>query len=60
MKNEILQELVERWEDDARSDVAEPGGEDVSAVASRSHSRGKREAKRECADALRMLISILP
>jgi hypothetical protein len=59
MKNETLIELADRWLEDANPDCTEAGGEDVSAVASRAYSRGKREAKRECADALRSLVSIL-
>lgn len=60
MKNEILLELADRWMKEVNCDSVEPGGEEVSAVAVRAHMRGVRETKRECADALRMLVQILP
>ena len=57
MKDAVLLELVARWEREA---VA-PDCEDGSLEAQRGNdiARGRREGLRECADALRMLISII-
>ena len=53
----VLLEMASRWENDA---VA-PEKEDGSPLAQRGNdlSKGIREGKRECADGLRTLISLL-
>lgn len=57
MKDAILLELANRWEHDARVPDCEDGSaEDVLPNAT---ARGRRETKRECADALRMLVGLL-
>lgn len=53
----ILLELVKRWEEDAKEPEIQNGSSEASfriAVA-----KGERQAKRECADALKMLIQLL-
>lgn len=57
MKNDVLIELADRWERDAIA----PENEDGSPEAERGNvlCKGQRKAKRECADALRTLISII-
>lgn len=57
MKSVILLELARRWELDA----VEPKCQDGS-VGSEIHNaigEGERRAKRECADALKMLVQLL-
>ena len=53
----ILMELAKRWEADAK----EPEVRDISAESSIRNAveKGQRQAKRECADALKMLIQLL-
>jgi hypothetical protein len=57
MKDAVLMELAHRWEMDAR----EPECEDGSKEAERGNaiSEGIRQGKRECADTLRELISLI-
>lgn len=57
MKDVILLELARRWDLDA----VPPDCEDGSPEAQRSNgiAEGRREAKRECADTLRTLVSLL-
>ena len=57
MNPAILLELAARWERDAK----EPQVEDGSPAANGPNAvnKGKREAKRECADTLRMIIKLL-
>lgn len=55
MKSAILLELAKRWE----ADAAEPVTQDGSQAIRNAIDRGHREAKRECADALKMLVSLL-
>jgi len=57
MKDAILLELAKRWEEDAKPPKAQDGSPD--AEISNAVERGHRECKRECADALRMLVSVL-
>lgn len=57
MKSLILLELAKRWEEDAvepQCQDASPSAQEFNAIA-----KGERQAKRECADTLRMLVSIL-
>lgn len=51
MNDNVLLELANRWRDDA-SNLNDTGVVDLKTL-------GHREAKRECADTLRMLVSIL-
>lgn len=63
MKNEILLELAARWEKDAQvpPDQVRPVPDDTNAEGlMEGVLMGSREAKRECADALRMLVKIIP
>lgn len=57
MKPEILLELAARWERDA----IEPQTENGAPEAQRQNdvNQGIRAGKRECADGLRMLVSLL-
>jgi hypothetical protein len=57
MKSYVLLELAKRWEQDAVEPVTQDGAE--QAKIRNAVSQGERQAKRECADALRMLVSIL-
>lgn len=57
MKEVVLLELARRWESEAKEPQAMDGSDEAkipNAIAS-----GERQAKRECADALRMLIDLL-
>jgi hypothetical protein len=54
MKGEILLELAAKWERDATYFPVEEEGNEPNKKA-----EGHREAKRECADAIRMLVSIM-
>lgn len=57
MKDSILLELAHRWERDAQEPRAVNGSDEAripNAVA-----QGERQAKRECADALRTLVQLL-
>lgn len=58
MKDAILLELARRWEIDAAPPEFEEGGS-PEAERNSAGRRGMREAKRECADTLRTLISVL-
>jgi len=58
MKNEILLELAKRWDNDAANPVCEDGSPE--AQRGNNIAEGIRQGKRECADTLRMLTSILP
>ena len=62
MKNEILIELVKRWERDAEKiapkGVAYPDGEDGARMIA-SH-KATQEALRECAETLRVLTAFFP
>lgn len=57
MKDSILLELASRWERDAREPRVVDGGDE--AKISNAIAGCERQAKRECADALRMLVSLL-
>ena len=57
MNTAVLLELIRRWEHDATEPTVMDGSE--QAKVPNAIARGQREAKRECADALRMLISLL-
>jgi hypothetical protein len=57
MKDAVLYELANRWEQDAREPVCEDGSPD--AQLGNAVARGRREGKREAADCLRSLIHIL-
>lgn len=57
MKSAILLELAKRWEDDAAEPVTQDGSE--GALLRNAEAHGKRQSKRECADALKMLVSLL-
>lgn len=53
----VLLELIRRWEYESVEPTVMDGSE--QAKVSNAIAKGQREAKRECADALRMLISLL-
>ena len=55
ISNAVLLELAKRWEADAMEPETAPREEGYSEYA----AQGAREAKRECADALKMLITLL-
>lgn len=57
MNSFILLELAKRWEQDA----VEPENQDGApeAAIGNAIAKGERQAKRECADALRMLVNLL-
>jgi hypothetical protein len=57
MKDAILLELAERWERDAVPPQCSDGSPE--AAIGNAVDKGQREAKRECADTLRTLVSIL-
>lgn len=57
MKSSILLELAKRWEQDAVEPQCQdgaPSAQEFNAIA-----KGERQAKRECADALKMLVQLL-
>lgn len=59
MNDYVLIELATRWEKDAKGNGVEmledtPNGKAIVAMG-----KGYREAKRECADTIRMLVSLL-
>ena len=57
MKSSILLELAKRWEQDAVEPQLQDGAPEAqfcNAVA-----KGERQAKRECADALKTLVNLL-
>ena len=60
MKNAVLNELISRWEYEAIGNQVEDGSDSDDAKISRARNAAYRECKRECADALRTLIQILP
>ena len=57
MKDAILMELATRWDADARVPDCMDGSPE--ATVPNAIDRGRRETKRECADALRMLVGLL-
>lgn len=57
MKDAILLELARRWDADAVTPETMSGAED--AKIGNAVDKGRREAKRECADTLRSLVSII-
>ncbi len=57
MKDEVLMELVKRWERESVEPQTMDGSE--SAKILNAVARGERQAKRECADALRLLVQLL-
>ena len=57
MNEVVLLELANRWERDAYEPACENGSDE--AKIGNAIERGKRESKRECADMLKMLISLL-
>lgn len=57
MKDSILLELAHRWDADAHVPECMDGSPE--AAVPNAIDRGRREAKRECADALRMLVGLL-
>lgn len=56
MNNEILLELAKRWDADAITPQVQDGSPDALIV--NAECKGERQAKRECADTLRMLVDI--
>lgn len=54
MKNEILMEIAKVWTANAKCPDVLDG--DESSKESNAYHRGVREAKRECADTLKMLV----
>ena len=56
MKSSILLELAKRWEQDAVDPQLQDG---APAQFGNAVAKGERQAKRECADALKMLVQIL-
>lgn len=57
MNEAVLIELARRWDLDAKEPQAMDGSE--SAKIPNAIAQGERQAKRECADALRMLVDML-
>lgn len=57
MKDVILKELADKWDIEARSQGTEDGSDE--AKIPNAIRKGKREAKKECAAALRTLLSII-
>ncbi|MDD3814412.1 MAG: hypothetical protein PHZ02_07175 [Desulfocapsaceae bacterium] len=57
MKDVILLELAERWEREAKTPEIEDGSDD--AIIDRAMAKARRECKREDADTLRVLVSML-
>lgn len=57
MNPDILLELASRWEHDAKAPECEDGSPE--AAISNAIAHGQRQGKRECADALRMLVQLL-
>ena len=57
MKEAVLLELAARWEHDAKTPECAVGSEE--AKIPNAIEKGRREGKRECADALRMLVNII-
>jgi hypothetical protein len=57
MKDAVLLELATKWEHDAKTPERRDGSEE--AVIPNAVEKGRREGKRECADALRMLVDML-
>ena len=53
----VLLELARRWEADAIPPDVENG--DAAAWHDNAIAKGHRECKRECADALRMLVDLM-
>jgi len=54
MKNEILVEIAKVWIADAKEPEIQDGSD--HAKLSNARAQGMREAKRECADTLKMLV----
>ena len=61
MNPEVLLELAKRWEADAKPpDTMEASEEgNCDHAKQEGKAQGEREAKRECADTLRTLVSML-
>jgi hypothetical protein len=57
MKDAILVELAARWEREAQTPEVSDGSEE--ARIGNAVEKGRREAKRECADGLKMLMSLI-
>lgn len=57
MKDAVLMELAKRWDTEAENPVCEDGSE--SARIGNAVAKGRREAKAECAERLRLLINML-
>ena len=57
MKDAILLELASRWEQESKTPECQDGSPE--AEISNAKSSGRRECKRECADTLRTLISMI-
>ena len=57
MKDYILLELANRWTEDAKERIAVDASEE--SKIHNATTKGERQAKRECADAIRMLVSLL-
>ena len=57
MKDAVLIELANRWDAQAVQPEKQDGSE--NAKIPNAKEAGRREAKRECADTIRMLISLI-
>ena len=57
MKKEILLELANKWMQDGEVPKEEDGSE--QAKIPNAIAQGQREYKRECADALRTIVTLL-
>lgn len=57
MKSSILLELAKRWEQDAVTPEKQDGSPE--AALGNAIAKGERQAKRECADALKTLVGLL-
>ena len=61
MNPEVLLELAKRWEADAKTPDTMEASEEGNCDHAREdgRQRGARETKRECADTLRTIVSML-
>lgn len=57
MKNEVLLELANRWEKDAKAPECQDGSPE--AAIGNAKAQGGREQLRACADTLRMLVQLI-
>ena len=59
MKDAILIELATRWENEADESAQTDLDGGRAAEIENAKAKGRREGKRECADGIRILVSLL-